>query len=125
MKMLIYWLFIIGSASGCQSGQEEQEVTQQDLETQLSAIHSFIDAGSCTEDSRCSYIAYGSKSCGEPQGYLVFSTNIEVKTLKAMVQKYTEDEKAYNEQHKIISDCSVPVPPKTVVCKNGNCVRIR
>ncbi len=125
MKIVIYVLLLFSSVSGCQTKDTEREVTRQDLEEQLGAIHSFIDAGSCNEDSKCSYIAYGSKSCGGPQGYLVFSTNIEVKTLKAMVNKYTEDEKVYNKQNGVISDCSVPAPPKIVGCKNGNCVRIQ
>jgi hypothetical protein len=100
MKFLILLLLLIGTAGSCQNSEN------------------------CTESSQCSYIAYGSKACGGPQGYLVFSSEIDTEKLKDLVNKYTIAEAAYNKQNGIVSDCSVISPPQTIDCLDGDCVKI-
>ncbi len=72
--------------------------------------------------SQCKLIAFGSKPCGGPATYLVYST---VKTnesrLTQLVSEYNERQKKYNEERGVISDCMFVTEPKVElaggVCK--------
>lgn len=122
MKAFVIFLLFIGSAASCQNTEEAPNVTLQDLELQFEVIQELVNQSNCAENSQCSYIAYGTKACGGSQGYLVFSTNIDRDKLEAMVAKYSKDENAYNKQNDIMSDCSIPAPPKNMECKDEKCV---
>lgn len=124
MKAFVIFLLFIGSAASCQNTEEAQNVTLQDLELQFEVIQELVNQSSCTENSQCSYIAYGTKACGGPQGYLVFSTDVGKDKLEAMVAKYSKAEDAYNKQNGIMSDCSIPTPPENIECKDGKCVAL-
>ena len=124
MKFLILLLLFIGTAGSCQNSEEIQEITAQDLDLQFEEITKLAASKNCTEGSQCSYMAYGSKACGGPQGYLVFSSEIDTEKLKELVDKYTAAEAAYNKQNGIVSDCSVVSPPQTIDCVDGGCLKI-
>lgn len=123
MKKFFMLLFLLESLSGCdQSG--EREITAIELQQQFQEIQNLIQSGECTTDSQCTFIAYGSKPCGGPQGYFVFSTDIDIEALKKKVNKYTEDERLFNLQKGNGSDCRFVSPPNEVGCLDGNCVEI-
>ena len=122
MKAFVLLLLFVVSTASCQNTDDVQSVTLQDLELQFEAIQELVRQSNCSENSQCSYLAYGSKACGGPQGYLVFSSDIDVNKLEVMVTKYSEDENTYNNQNGIISDCSFPLPPENLTCKDGKCV---
>jgi hypothetical protein len=122
MKAFVLLLLFVVSTASCQNTDDVQSVTLQDLELQFEAIQELVSQSNCSENSQCSYLAYGSKACGGPQGYLVFSSDIDVNKLEVMVTKYSEDENTYNKQNGIISDCSFPLPPENLTCKDGKCV---
>ena len=85
---------------------------------------SFIDEGACSPTAGCSVMPYGSKACGGPQGYLLFSSETDIPALQKMVEKHREAEATYNKQNRITSDCSIPVPPEKLACEDGKCVQI-
>jgi hypothetical protein len=124
MKALIVLLLFLGASASCQSTDGVQNITLQDLELQFKTIQEFVDKNNCSENSQCNYIAYGSKACGGPQGYLVYSSEINLDKLKALVTKYSKDEDSYNKQNGIVSDCSTPSPPEQFSCIDGKCVGI-
>ncbi|TVZ26170.1 hypothetical protein JM83_1123 [Gillisia sp. Hel_I_86] len=124
MSFSFVFLFFIVSAASCQNTDEAQNVSLQDLEQQLEALQAFVDQSNCTQNSQCSYIAYGTKACGGPKGYLVFSTNVDMDQLKVMVAKYSKAEATYNKQNGIISDCSIPAPPQSIKCSDGKCIAV-
>jgi len=124
MKAFVLLLLFVVSTASCQNTDDVQSVTLQDLELQFEAIQELVSQSNCSENSQCSYLAYGSKACGGPQGYLVFSSDIDVNKLEVMVTKYSEDENTYNKQNGIISDCSFPLPPENLSCKDGKCVTL-
>ncbi len=124
MKALVLILLLIVSAASCQNTEDVQNVSLQDLELQFEVIQELVNQSNCSENSQCSYIAYGTKACGGPQGYLVFSSEIDENKLKAMVTKYSKDEDTYNKQNGIMSDCSFPLPPENFSCIGGKCVAI-
>ena len=124
MKAFILLLLFISAAGSCQHSDPFQNITANELELQLTQIKDLVAETGCTENSQCSYMAYGSKACGGPQGYLVFSSEVDTVKLKNLVANYTAAEAAYNEQNGIVSDCSVVTPPQTIGCVDGNCVKM-
>ncbi len=123
MKKLFILLLLFGNFTGCDQ-LEEREITAFELQQQFQEILNIVDSGNCSEDSQCSFMAYGSKACGGPQGYLVFSSNIDVEALQKRVTKYTEDERLYNNQQGASSDCMFVTPPNEMGCTDGNCMEI-
>lgn len=99
-------------------------ITTAQLETKKQEIQNYINSFSCSESIGCSYIAFGSKPCGGPWSYLVFSNTVDIAKLQEMVKNYNEMNKLYNSQTGIFSDCMVVMPPKEVKCINGVCTAI-
>ncbi len=124
MKVFLFFLLIVGSAASCQNTDDAQNITLQDLELQFEAIQELVNESSCADSSQCRYIAYGTKACGGPQGYLVFSSEIDTEKLEALVTKYSKDEDTYNKQNGIMSDCSIPSPPEQLDCVDGKCIAL-
>ena len=124
MKLFVILLLFIASAASCQNTEEAQIITLQELETQFEVIQKLISEGTCSDSSQCNYIAYGTKACGGPQGYLVFSSEVDLEKLKNLVDKYTAAEDTYNKQNGIMSDCSIPSPPDNIECSDGKCVAV-
>ncbi|MCM4159076.1 hypothetical protein FHG64_08800 [Antarcticibacterium flavum] len=125
MKIFLSFSLFVGVFASCeQMAQIKQEVTREQLDQQLVAIEALIEEGSCTENSQCRFIPYGSKACGGPQGYLIFSSNVDVDELQTKVDAYTKAEATYNKQEGIMSDCSIPPEPAKLGCVDGNCVQL-
>lgn len=96
-------------------------ITAAQLETYKQEIQNYINSFSCSETSGCGFIAFGSKPCGGPRTYLLFSNSVNLAKLQEMVKKYNEMDKAYNIQTNAISDCTYQSPPTEVKCVNGVC----
>ncbi len=124
MKLFLALFLFIGSVSGCEQAEVDQEITVKNLEKQLAEIHSVINAASCSETGECSYLAYGSKACGGPQGYFLFSNQVDLEALTTMVENYTKAEDAYNRKFGVISDCMFVTPPTQLACEKGKCVQV-
>lgn len=130
MKNILYLLFLTLFA-GCETIGDQTEinkterVTRAQLEQQFSEIEEFIVQGSCTGSEQCSFMPYGRKACGGPQGYIVFSTKVDTEKLQEMVNRYTDSEIAYNQQNQVMSDCSLPPEPTELGCEDGDCIRIK
>ena len=126
MKALIkiaLFSFILLSIN-CTSKQDDSNITLEQLEAKKIAIENYINTFSCSESLGCNYIAFGSKPCGGPRKYLVFSNTINLPQLQTMVTEYNEMDHLRNVQTNAISDCSVPLPPNEIGCVNGVCTII-
>lgn len=124
MKIFIMISMFVGIFASCEQLSAEQEITREQLDRQLAEIQSFIEEGNCSSDSQCKFIPYGSKACGGPQGYLIFSSNVDEEKLKSMVEKYSQAEASFNKANNIMSDCSIPPEPQELVCEDGECVEV-
>ena len=124
MKSFILLLALSFIVSGCDVLNGHNTVTLEQLETQLKDIRNFVSEGDCSQAGECAYLAIGSKACGGPMGYIVFSNNIDIAALKKLVDKYTADQKTYNIENNVISDCSLANPPEKIGCVDGSCVEI-
>lgn len=96
-------------------------ITPEDLNIKKSEIEAYIATFPCEESIGCNFIAFGSKPCGGPWGYLVFSNAVDLEFLTAEVLEYNEMENQYNLETGAVSDCMAALPPSEVGCVNGVC----
>jgi hypothetical protein len=120
-KTIALLAIVFGCANNTEFTKEEDLSELNDLQEEIELL---IDSGTCSENSDCDYIAFGSKACGGPKAYLVFSTSIDVTLLQQKVATYNALENAYNQKWGIISDCMYLLPPTSVACVSGKCVGI-
>jgi hypothetical protein len=97
----------------------EQENDHRDLITLFDEIQNLADSTSCDDSANWTFTAYGSKACGGSQGYIPYSTKINTVAFLQKVAAYTQAEKDFNYKWGVVSDCSLPNVPTSVVCENG------
>ena len=125
IKNISKTIALLAIVFGCTHNTEfTKEEDLAELTALQEEIELLVDSGVCSENSDCNYIAFGSKACGGPKTYLVFSTSINVELLQQKVATYNELENDFNKKWGIISDCSVVLPPTSVACINGKCVAV-
>ena len=78
----------------------------------------------CNESTECKYIAFGSKPCGGPLGYLIYSTSIDVNTLEQLVEEYNQNQADFNTKYGVFSDCTIVNPPSSLICENNTCIAV-
>jgi len=100
-------------------------ITSAQLETKKQEIQNYINSFSCSESVGCNFIAFGSKPCGGPRTYLLFSNSVNLTKLQEMVKTYNEMDELYNIQTNAVSDCMYVLPPTEVKCVNGVCTIIK
>ena len=123
LKLIVLSLFL--QSFQCTDPNDSSEnITSGELETKKQEIQNYINSFSCSESDGCSYIAFGTKPCGGPWSYLLFSDAVDIVKLQEMVKNYNEINKQYNLQTNAISDCMYVMPPTEVKCVNGICTVI-
>ena len=101
-----------------------QEDEQQELAILKAEIENLASTSVCGNTFECNYIALGSKPCGGPRSYLVYSTSIDTNKLETLVEKYNKKETAFNTKWGISSDCALTSPPSSLKCENNTCVAV-
>jgi hypothetical protein len=97
--------------SGGPAGSQQSDA--QRLEELRRMIEREIGIPYADEPTQCKLIPFGSKPCGGPWGYLVYSTlKTDETRLKQLVIEFNQLQKKMNEESKIISDCAVAPEPK-------------
>jgi hypothetical protein len=77
----------------------------------------------CSEPGQCRFVPVGSKPCGGPWSYLLYSTVTTDSTALALAaQRYNAAEAQLKRQLGRVSDCSFVPPPKPD-CVQGLCTR--
>ena len=120
-KTIALLAIVFGCTNNTESSKEEDLAELTVLQEEIELL---VDSGVCSGNSDCDYIAFGSKACGGPKTYLVFSTSINVELLQQKVATYNALENDYNQKWGVASDCSIPIPPVNVTCIAGKCVGI-
>ena len=87
-------------------------------------IENLVDASVCNENFECRSIAFGSKPCGGPWSYLVYSTSIDTLNLHDLVDVYNKIEQDYNGNCQQYSDCMFLSPTPQLECENNKCIAI-
>lgn len=101
-----------------------QETEREALNTSKIAIENLAATSICNENTSCKFIALGSKPCGGPWSYLVYSTSIDVEKLEKMVETYNKKEAEFNAKWGAFSDCAYAMPPTRVNCENNTCIAV-
>ncbi len=119
-------LFILTTAMSCDEDDSPINCgqTAQVLAEYKASIQSLADQSVCGDEFECRYIAFGSKPCGGPWEFLVYSTSIDTMQLMTFVADYNQLEANYNLICNAVSDCSTPQPPTGFNCENNECIPI-
>lgn len=97
----------------------EQEIEHRALMDLFNEIQNLSYSVSCSVATDWNFVAYGSKACGGPQGYIAYSSKINTTTFLQKIETYTQAEKDFNIKWGIISNCSLAAMPTSVACQNG------
>ena len=120
-KTIAIMAIVFSCSNSSAISQEEDRNELDQLQTEIELL---ISKGKCTKNAECDFIAFGSKPCGGPWGYLVYPTTIDVDLLKIKVADYNQKETAYNKKWGIASDCMMVAPPTGAECIDGICTAI-
>jgi len=107
------------------SNEPSVAITAAQLDVKKQEIQNYINSFSCSESVGCGFIAFGSKPCGGPYTYLLFSNSVNVIKLQEMVAIYNEMNSLYNIQTQAVSDCMYVMPPTEVKCIDGICTILK
>ena len=97
----------------------EQEIDHRKLMDLFSEIQRLSNSQSCTNAKDWLFTPFGSKACGGPQGFIVYSKNIDVNAFLEKIETYTKAEKEFNIKWGVVSDCAIINAPVSVECRNG------
>lgn len=108
---------------------DEENITQSEDELKELAnlkteIETLASSSVCNESTECKYIAFGSKPCGGPWTYLIYSTSINTSELENKVEHYNQLETVYNAKWGVVSDCALAQEPSDVICEDNKCVAV-
>lgn len=125
-KFILVLLFLLLFSTQCEDDIPPftQETEQQELAALKTEIENLANTSFCGDAFECKFIAFGSKPCGGPWGYLVYSTSIDTEELENRVERYNREEAIYNTEWGITSDCAVNNPPESMNCENNACVAV-
>ncbi len=119
--ILLSMLILISCGSGSSGNDNAADLLERKsfLEEEIGDI---IGEPSCVDSSQCKTIAFGSKPCGGPWSYLIFSEeNSDAQLLEQLVEEYNDIDERLNQND--ISDCGLVAIPD-VGCENSTCVEI-
>jgi hypothetical protein len=83
-----------------------------------------VGSATCSSAAVCRTLALGSKPCGGPRQYLVYSLSVtDSARLAADAARYNQAEAEKNRQRGLMSDCSMLIEPQ-VSCVSGRCAAV-
>lgn len=114
-------IFIIG----CTDDDSELIMVREERMAVISGeVDAVIANKSCNGVDDCASIAWGSKPCGGPWGYLVYAPdNVDVTGLETLVEEYNRLESELNQLTGAGSDCAVVEAPE-LECADNLCVAL-
>ena len=100
------------------------EATGLRLDSLRAEVRALIGDVACQRVEQCRAIPFGSKPCGGPRAYLVYSTaTTDTMEVVATVAEYTKLDEALNRDLGRISDCQAVAEPK-VGCVDSRCIAV-
>ncbi|SHI91608.1 hypothetical protein [Flavobacterium haoranii] len=126
MKKIVPFILILIALQSfqCENDNQNDVITEEMLNNKRTEITNYIGQFSCSATSTCNFIALGSKPCGGPREYLVYSNNVDQNELQQLVSEYYTMDSTRNVQTNAISDCSIVMPPENINCIDGVCTII-
>lgn len=107
---------------GCLLDKNSKEDDLRKLAEMRDVIELMVENPVCSDSADCAYIGLGSKPCGGPWRYIIYSkATVNEEALEQRVAEYNEFERIINRRYGLISDCSIPNLPR-IGCLDGVCV---
>jgi hypothetical protein len=114
-------IFVTLLLFGC-SHESPSPYERAGLDQRYQAVYNLVQDLSCTDSSECKSTGIGSKPCGGPWRYLVYSAaTVSSEKINAAVADLNAYEAGYNEQEGLSSDCSLAAEANPG-CVNQKCV---
>lgn len=108
-----------------QNGDGEQRTEEGDraqLDEMRRGIDTLVGEAVGTSIADCRYAGLGSKPCGGPWGYVIYSvSSTDTTALASRLTAYNAFEAEMNTRYGYVSDCSVPAMP-LLAYQDGRCV---
>lgn len=100
------------------------KVTEEEISSVNKALTAAIALeNQCASQADCTTIAFGSRACGGPGGYAVYSVkSSNGQDIRSLAQLTTKLEQQYNKENSVISICSIVMPPTPVCDETKKCV---
>ncbi|MEN2412711.1 hypothetical protein [Flavobacterium mesophilum] len=98
---------------------KEEDIQSLEKMYQEIVVLSQVNTTPCTDSNEWAFTAIGSKACGGPKQYILYSKKINTTVFLAKVKSYTEAEASFNVKWGIFSTCDVPVAPDGIGCVDG------
>ncbi|GGG35754.1 hypothetical protein [Bizionia arctica] len=132
MKFYFTFLLIVSqviflAVFGCSENDEPVSCNDRQifLAEQRDQIRAFAETSICSDDFECRYIGFGSKPCGGPWEYLIYSTTIDTLELTNWVNDFNNMEEIYNQEGcGGMSPCNIPPSPIDFECQDNKCIPI-
>lgn len=123
MKLVISLSLTVLLLASCSLNEttDQHDSDLKRLEDLSNEIIALVDSSVCNDEAECEFVAFGSKPCGGPWGYLVFSNSIDTDELMEKVDRFNQLQNSYNIRYNIVSDCSVVMPPTSLICEDNKC----
>ncbi|HDZ34576.1 MAG TPA: hypothetical protein ENH67_17200 [Pseudoalteromonas sp.] len=101
-----------------------KNVSIDDIKTAKTELNTLIADKQCDTSTQCRVNAVGSRACGGPSSFVVYSTNAASEDqVTALSDKITKLESSYNSQKGMMSICQHLTTPSTQ-CVENKCVKL-
>ena len=101
-----------------------ESVSIDDIKTAKAELNTLITDKQCDTSTQCRISAVGSRACGGPSRFIVYSTkSASEKQVAALSDKITKLESSYNSQKGMMSICQHLTTPSTQ-CVENKCVKL-
>lgn len=103
--------------------QKLETITADSLNEKKAEFQTLITNKECDTSNQCQVIAIGSRACGGPSQYAIFSDkHVDSEQAKALASNITVAEKIFNEKNQMISICQHINKP-AVQCVSNVCTK--
>lgn len=119
--LILLSFFLISSCELSDDNSKSYQV--EEIEDLYNEIIKLSESVTCTNSADWKITPMGNKACGGPAQYIAFHQSIETEFLD-LASQYSKLQAEYNKKNNSVSDCSLIVAPRSVICEGGKAVLI-
>ncbi|WP_372762273.1 hypothetical protein [Pseudoalteromonas sp.] len=106
------------------SAADSKPVSEKSIQAAKDELTALITDPQCDAIEQCKVLAVGSRACGGPSSYVVYSTKTaEQQQVEKLAKQITQLESNYNTQNQMVSICQHLTAPSTQ-CVENKCVKL-
>lgn len=99
-------------------------ISRETIQNTRQQLNTLIADTQCDNSSQCQVLPAGSRACGGPSSYIVYSSKtVNTDQVELLAAKITEQESKFNAQNDMMSICQHLSAPSTQ-CTENKCVKI-